>query len=230
MQYLGDYTEDFADLNLKFHTHKADGTPIVLGGTPAISVYKSNSATQSTAGITLSTDFDSVVGLNNVKIDLSADAFYAVGNDYQVVITTGTVDSVSVVGTVVASFSIENRFLEASLADGAITATKIANDAITAAKIANDAITAAKIADNAISDQAVSSVTGAVGSVTGAVGSVTGAVGSVTGNVGGNVVGSVGSVTGAVGSVTGSVGSVASYGSLVADIWNSLTSGMTTVC
>ncbi len=45
-----------------------------------------------------------------MKIDLSADAFYAVGEDYQVVITTGTVDGTSVVGYVVAEFSIENRF------------------------------------------------------------------------------------------------------------------------
>jgi len=112
MQYLGDYAEDYATLNFKFSTHKADGTPATLSGTPAISVYKANGTTQSTAGITLSVDFDSVTGLNNVLIDLSADAFYAVANDYQVVITTGTVNSVSVVGTVLAHFSIENRFNE----------------------------------------------------------------------------------------------------------------------
>lgn len=123
MQYLGDYAEDYATLNFKFSTHKADGTPIALAGTPAISVYKANGTTQSTAGITLSVDFDSVTGLNNVLIDLSADAFYAVGNDYSVVITTGTVNSVSVVGTVLAHFSIENRFQEADV-------TKIAGVAV----------------------------------------------------------------------------------------------------
>ena len=115
MQYLGDYAEDYATLNFKFSTHKADGTPATLSGTPAISVYKANGTTQSTAGITLSVDFDSVTGLNNVLIDLSADAFYAVASDYQVVITTGTVDSVSVVGTVLAHFSIENRFNEVNV-------------------------------------------------------------------------------------------------------------------
>ena len=117
MQYLGDYAEDYATLNFKFSTHKADGTPIALAGTPAISVYKANGTTKSTAGVTLTTDFDSVTGLNNVLIDLSADAFYAVANDYQVVITTGTVDSVSVVGTVLAHFSIENRFNETVVSD-----------------------------------------------------------------------------------------------------------------
>ena len=125
MQYLGDYAEDYATLNFKFSTHKADGTPIALAGTPAISVYKANGTTQSTAGITLSVDFDSVTGLNNVLIDLSADAFYAVASDYQVVITTGTVDSVSVVGTVLAHFSIENRNNKADV-------TKISGDSTAA--------------------------------------------------------------------------------------------------
>lgn len=125
MQYLGDYAEDYATLNFKFSTHKADGTPATLSGTPAISVYKANGTTQSTAGITLTADFDSVTGLNNVLIDLSADAFYAVANDYQVVITTGTVDSVSVIGTVLAHFSIENRFNE-------VDVTKISGDSTAA--------------------------------------------------------------------------------------------------
>ena len=115
MQYLGDYAEDYADLNFGFPTHKTDGTPITLAGTPVVSVYKSNSTTQSTAGVTLSVDFDGMTGSHNVKIDLSADAFYAVGTDYKVIITTGTVDAKSVVGTVLAHFSIENRCQKANL-------------------------------------------------------------------------------------------------------------------
>ncbi len=111
MRYLGDYVEDFADLNFKFTTHDDTGLPITLAGTPTLRVYKSNDTTQSTAGITLSVDFDSVTGLHNVKIDLSADAFYAVGEDYAVVVQAGTVDGISVVGYVVAHFSIEARTL-----------------------------------------------------------------------------------------------------------------------
>jgi len=111
MSYIGDFAEDYATLNTKFTTVGSDGASTVLAGSPVISVYKANGTTQSTAGITLSVDFDSVVGLNNVLIDLSADAFYAVGNDYQIVITTGTVGGTSVVGYVVGEFSIENRFM-----------------------------------------------------------------------------------------------------------------------
>lgn len=114
MSYLGDYTEDYATLNFKFTTRAfATGVPTTLAGTPVVKCYKgSATGTESTAGITLSVDFDSVTGLNNVLIDLSADAFYAVGQDYHVIITTGTVGGTSVVGETVATFSIENRFDE----------------------------------------------------------------------------------------------------------------------
>lgn len=112
MSYIGDYTEDHTTLNFKFTTVGTDGAPTALSGTPVVSVYKANGVAQTTAGITLTVDFDSVTGLNNVLIDLSADAFYAIANDYQVVITTGTVGGTSVVGYVIAQFSIENRFVE----------------------------------------------------------------------------------------------------------------------
>ena len=133
MKYIGNLTEDQV-IDFTFTSHDATGAPATLAGTPAISVYKANGTTQSTAGVTLVADFDGVTGLNHVRIDTSADAFYAVANDYSVVITTGTVDSVSVVGYTVACFSIENRFIEA-------TVTSIATDAITAAAVKADAVT-----------------------------------------------------------------------------------------
>ena len=105
---LGDRTED-STIDFAFSTKDTSSVPTTLSGTPAISVYKTNSTTESTAGVTLTADFDSVTGLNHVRIDTSADAFYAASSDYMVVITTGTVDSVSYVGTVVATFSIANR-------------------------------------------------------------------------------------------------------------------------
>mgnify|MGYP001218932167 CR=1 FL=1 len=108
MTYLGDYA-DYSTLNFKFPTHKLDGTAVTLSGSPEVSVYKDNSTTQTTVGVTLTTDFDSIVGLNNVLIDFSSDAFYATGSDYSAVITSGTVDGTDVAGTVLFNFSIENR-------------------------------------------------------------------------------------------------------------------------
>lgn len=105
--YLGDFNAgDIIDF--KFCTVGNTGAPTVLAGTPALSVYKANGTTESTTGITLSVDFDGRVGMNHVRID-TADAFYANGNDFQVIITAGTVGGTSVVGYVVGHFSLRNR-------------------------------------------------------------------------------------------------------------------------
>jgi hypothetical protein len=108
MTYLGEFTTSSV-IKGKFNTHKADGTPITLAGTPALSVYKA-STTETTTGVTLTVDYDSRTGLHYFAVDTSTDGtFYAAGNDFDVVITTGTVDSISVVGTIVGTFSLSNR-------------------------------------------------------------------------------------------------------------------------
>mgnify|MGYP006053310371 CR=1 FL=1 len=105
---IGDFTAGKTVI-VRFNTHQADGTPITLAGTPAISVYK-NSTTESTTGVSLTVDYDGRTGLHHVAVDTSADGtFYAAGNDFDLIITTGTVDSISVVGTKVGSFSLANR-------------------------------------------------------------------------------------------------------------------------
>ena len=106
--HLGDYQEDYTKVNFTFFT-TVDGTPTALAGTPAISVYKGNAVGQSTAGITLTEGFDGNTGSNQVLIDLSADAFYAIAEDYTIYLSAGTLGGVSVVGRPVAYFSIENR-------------------------------------------------------------------------------------------------------------------------
>lgn len=110
MAHLGDF-----DLSTvvygKFTTYRpSTGAAFTLGGTPALSVYKDNSVTQSTTGVTLTADFDTVTGLNHFAIDTSADGtFYSSGSFFDIVITTGTVDSVSVVGSVVGSFTLRKN-------------------------------------------------------------------------------------------------------------------------
>ena len=107
MQYLGDFATG-STVRGAFNTRKADGTPITLAGTPALSVYKDGNTTETTTGVTLTVDFDSRTGHHLFAIDTS-NAFYTSGSDFRVVITTGTVDSVSVVGVQVGSFSLANR-------------------------------------------------------------------------------------------------------------------------
>lgn len=96
-------------LDFKFTTRQASGAPTTLAGTPVLSCYVSNNTTEITAGITLTADFDSRTGLNHVRIVASSGNGYATASNYDVVITTGTVNSVSVVSEVIGSFSIENR-------------------------------------------------------------------------------------------------------------------------
>lgn len=227
MTYHGDIALG-QTIDLKFSTRQANGTPTTLAGTPVISAYVGNSVTEITAGITLTVDFDSRTGLHNVRVVATSGNGFATATDVELVITTGTVNAISVVGEVIGSFSIENRSAIRPTVSGRtldITATGAAG--IDWANVENPTTVLNLSATNIDVDQivasvsgavgsvtgAVGSVTGSVGSVTGAVGSVTGAVGSVTGNVGGNVVGSVASVTGNVGgnvngNVVGSVGSV----------------------
>jgi hypothetical protein len=108
--HLGDFDAS-AVIYGKFTTYRpSTGASFTLGGTPAVSVYKDNSTTQSTSGVTLTADFDAVTGLNHFTIDTSTDGtFYAAGSFFDVVITTGTVDSVSVTGSVVGTFTIRKN-------------------------------------------------------------------------------------------------------------------------
>lgn len=189
MKHLGDF-DAASVLHTKFTTYRpSTGAPFTLAGTPVVSIYKDGSATQSTAGITLTVDFDALTGLHHLAIDTSADGtFYSAGSHFEAVITTGTVDSVSVVGSCVASFSIrKDSALKATVAGRTLDVSAGGEAGIDWANIGSPTTAVNLSATNIDVDQVVASVSGAVGSVTGA-------VGSVTGNVGGNVNGSVASV------------------------------------
>lgn len=111
-----------------FHTFTtrafATGVPTVLAGTPVCSAYEDDSVTQITAGITLGVDHDGVVGLNLLTIVATGANGYEAGKDYNVVITTGTVGGVSVVGESVWHFRIER----APVNWAQVTAPTTAND------------------------------------------------------------------------------------------------------
>lgn len=183
--------------DVKFTTRSfSTGAPATLAGTPVISAYPDNSVTQITAGITLSADFDSVTGLNNVRVVATSGNGYASGSTYYLVITTGTVGGVSVVGEVVGGFTLSRSAAAVDLANGTDGLGAIKSD--TAAILVDTAeIGAAGAGLTAIDlpDQTMNITGNITGNLSGSVGSVTGAVGSVTGNVGGNVAGSVGSLT-----------------------------------
>ena len=108
MSYQGDIRLGDT-IDVKFTTRQISGAPFTLAGSPVISAYVGNGTTEITAGITLTVDFDSRTGLNNVRVVASGANGFATATNVQLVITTGTVNSVSVVGEVIGEFSIENR-------------------------------------------------------------------------------------------------------------------------
>lgn len=186
--YLGDFRLGDT-LDFKFCTTSAStGAPTQLAGSPVISAYPGNSTTQLTAGITLTVDFDTVTGLNNVRVVATSGNGYATATNYALVITTGTVGGTSAVGYCVGHFSIEARSaLMPTTAARTLDVSAGGEAGIDWANIGSPTTAVNLSGTNIDVDQVVASVSGAVGSVTGA-------VGSVTGNVGGNVVGSVGTV------------------------------------
>lgn len=89
-----------------FQSRDATGAPATLSGTPSLSIRSSGGATQITAGISLSVDFDSRTGLNKATIDLSASASYAAGGYFTLEVEVGTSGGVSVVGAILYEFEI----------------------------------------------------------------------------------------------------------------------------
>lgn len=109
MRYLGDFITT-QTVRFTFNTRDSSGAMVAMAGSPAVSVYKDSDTSQSVAGVTLTETFDSITGLNLVTINLSASSgFYTAGSEFYVVLTTGTVDGISQVGTVLAQFSISAR-------------------------------------------------------------------------------------------------------------------------
>jgi hypothetical protein len=162
-KYLGDFSASTV-IDFKFTTFRpSTGAPFTLAGSPVISVYKDDSTTQSTAGVTLTVDFDSVTGLHHVRITTATDGtFYADGSEFECVITAGTVDSVSVVGSCIGRFTLRSqaalypatagRTLDINASGhgaanvhqmqaGVVTAAAIATGAIDADALATDAVT-----------------------------------------------------------------------------------------
>jgi len=120
-----------ATITLPWSTNDASGGSITttLG---SIRVYKNDDLTQSTAGVTLSTDFDSVTGLHLITIDTSVDTtFYAMGNMYHVVLTGATIDSQTSLNHAIGSFAIGEMVGVSDTAQDNADNVAIANRALT---------------------------------------------------------------------------------------------------
>ena len=183
----------------------ATGIPTVLAGSPVISAYEDASLTQITAGVTLTVSHDAVVGLNRIQVVATGANGFELGKDYHLVITTGTVGGVSVVGEVVGDFQIGRGAAAVDLAN--------ATDGLGAIK-AETALILADTDDIGVAGAGLTAI------------NLPNQTMDIVGNITGNLSGSVGSVTGAVGSVTAAVTLAAAA---IDDIWDELLAGHVTV-
>lgn len=116
-QYLGDFPED-ATVHVPFTTNTGAGGAVAPSSAfeaADVKIYKNGSATEktSTNGLTMTSPFDSVVGLHVLAIDTSNDTgdsgFWVAGADYMVVLTPDETVDGETVAAVLCQFSIENR-------------------------------------------------------------------------------------------------------------------------
>ena len=167
-KYLGDFSATSV-IDFKFTTFRpSTGAPFTLAGTPAVSVYKDNDITQSTAGVTLTVDFDGVTGLHHVRITTASDAtFYANGGEFECVITTGTVDAVSVVGSCIGRFTLRSQAsLYPTTAGNTLDVNANGEAGIDWANVGGQATTVGLANTTIAVTQQIASVSGSVNSVT----------------------------------------------------------------
>lgn len=164
-KYIGDFGKNDT-ITFMFTTFRpSTGAPFLLAGTPVVSVYKDNNLTQDTAGVTLTTNYDGVVGLNFVSIS-TAGAFYVDGSSYECVITTGTVDAVSVVGSCVGRFTMRDQAcLYPTTHATTLDVSAAGNAGIDWANVSSPTTTLNLSATTISTGQTITSVSGSVGSV-----------------------------------------------------------------
>ena len=145
----------------------ATGIPGTLSAA-TVAVYEDITSTPIQTSVAVTESLNSIAGLNAVPIVATAGNGYELGKNYHIVIEAGTVGGVSVVGEIVAYFSIGRSAAAVDLANatdglGAIkdeTTLIVADTGTDGVVLAANAITEAKIADNAIATEHIA--TGAI--------------------------------------------------------------------
>lgn len=106
--YVGDFRTG-TTIRKMWNSFAVAGESITLATNGTVSAYKDGGTTQSTTGVTLTEDFDSLTGVHLVAVDTSQDGtFYSAGSDFEVVLSGATIDGKAINSTLF-SFSLENR-------------------------------------------------------------------------------------------------------------------------
>lgn len=130
------------------------GVPTALSG-GSVAVLEANNNTPITANVSVQTDRASVTGLNQATVITSSGDGYEAGKSYSVYISAGNVGGVSVIGEVVAQFTIQASAAAVDLANGTdglgALLTAVNSRLATSGYTAPDNATIAVIAGNASS-------------------------------------------------------------------------------
>jgi len=80
----------------------------------AAAAYKSNSTTQTSSGITITPDFDGIIGLNHIRVDTAANtSFYTTDTEFDVVANNGNTADLQMPGMVLFHFRLGTAFTTA---------------------------------------------------------------------------------------------------------------------
>lgn len=202
-------------IDIKFTTVDSTGAPAALTS-GAVAAYVGNSTTEITAGITLSANFDSRTGLNNVRVVASSGNGYSSATNIFLVLTAGTSGGTSVVGYEIGSFSIENR--SAVMPTTAARTLDISSGGAAGIDLANVEGQSTTLNLSGTTVNAVTTVNGLANNVITANSIASGAITSA--KFAANALDAVWSA---------SSRTLTSFGTLIADIWSTLTSGLTTI-
>lgn len=132
-------------IRLLFNTINQSRVPATPSVGMAFAIYKGSSVTEYTLpGANVVTDFDGLVGLHRITIDTGADPFFVVGEDYTVVFTAGTVDTIDLTRRTLFQFSIENRNTKANVTQIAGQTTTASAPVAFPASVANEGTVATR--------------------------------------------------------------------------------------
>ena len=111
MSYLGDFRQSVGVASLGVHalftTIKPCGVPVALVSGAARTIKNGLASGLHATGVTLTQSAGSITGLNKIVV-LTSAAMYVTGN-YDIILSTGSVNAINVRGYLVGSFSIKSR-------------------------------------------------------------------------------------------------------------------------
>jgi hypothetical protein len=110
MTHLGDFPRGETITHWVNTSGLTTGAPSDASSGITLVAYRGTSDTQFSTGISITTVHDSVTGRIRVDVSTTSYALYIPGNNFGVMVSDGTVDSVSVDGRCLFTFSIEKAF------------------------------------------------------------------------------------------------------------------------